>query len=141
MAKMTHVEDMVIAVGEYQDPHSGETRYRNMTIGRVFLRENGTRVAKMTGMPVGEEAHYWNGFINFFEKREPQQQGNQNNQAQAQQPQQYQNNQARTQQPQQYQNNQAQAQQQPQQGYQNQQQGQQQVNQPNQQWQNNGNRN
>ena len=135
MAKMTHVEDMVIAVGEYQDPHSGETRYRNMTIGRVFLRENGTRVAKMTGMPVGEEAHYWNGFINFFEKREPQQQPAHNNQpqAQGQAQQQAHNNQPQAQayqpQPPQYANQQQPAQQQPQQGYQN-----------NQQWQNNENR-
>ena len=70
MARMTHVEDLVIAVGEYQDPQSGEKRYRNMTIGRVFERENGSRVAKITCLPAGAEAAYWNGYVNFFPKRE-----------------------------------------------------------------------
>lgn len=72
MAAMKHVEDMVIAVGEYQDPQTGEKRFRNMTIGRVFERENGSKVAKITCMPAGEEAGYWNGFVNFFAKREQQ---------------------------------------------------------------------
>ncbi|OQX34092.1 MAG: hypothetical protein B0D91_13075 [Oceanospirillales bacterium LUC14_002_19_P2] len=66
MAEMKPVEKMVIVTGQWQDPQSGQTKYRYMTIGRVFERSNGQRVSLIDAMPVGEAAKNWNGWVNYY---------------------------------------------------------------------------
>ncbi len=77
-----------IVTGEYQNAQ-GETKKSYMTIGTLFIYDNGGMSLKLDALPVG------NPNINFYEKKPKQQQ--QPQQGHQQQPQQYQ------QQPQQYQ--------------------------------------
>lgn len=67
--------DAAVKTGEYTD-RNGEQKARWLNVGAVFENDRGQLSLKLEAVPVGDG---WNGWVSFFEPRDPQQQGRQGN--------------------------------------------------------------
>ena len=69
-----HTKNLVATLDSYKNPRSGETQYRNITIGRIFEREDGSEFTRIDCLPV--QAMKWNGTANIYPARKKEEQNN-----------------------------------------------------------------
>lgn len=83
MANVTKVMNATIVTGEYQNAQ-GETKKSYLTVGTLFVYDDGDMSLKLDAAPIG------NGNISFYDKKSKEQNNQQSYQQQQQQQQSYQ---------------------------------------------------
>lgn len=63
---MKKVYDAVATTGKYTDRISGKEKSRYLTVGSVFVNDEGKYSLKLEALPVGPE---FNGWVNFYEPK------------------------------------------------------------------------
>lgn len=63
---MKKVYDAVASTGKYTDRNTGVEKNRYLTVGAVFVNDEGKYSLKLESLPVGPA---FNGWINFYEPR------------------------------------------------------------------------
>lgn len=63
---MKHTHDLVAVTGKYTDA-TGQEKKRFHTIGKVFIRDDGSETYLIESLPI---AGTWNGWVNRYVKRD-----------------------------------------------------------------------